>query len=125
MLANADPGPPVIPGTGFAPEDVSVMTFNKMTGETATITIAAGGITHDPADATNPWAMFDVALPGDGITAVADIGEGYTVLVTIAKGAAENADPADVIKAGTGDDTLGKNDKGSLQFDVVPAAEIN
>ena len=65
--------------------------------------------------------MFTVTLPSGGITAIADIGEGYTVVVTIAAGAGPNADPADVIEAGTGDDTLGMNAKGSLQFDVVPA----
>ncbi len=70
--------------------------------------------------------MFTVALPDDGITTVANLGEGYTVVVTIAAGAVENADPADVIKAGTSDDdSLGKNAKGSLQFDVVPAVDEN
>ena len=63
-----------------------------------------------------PWAMYTVTL-ASSTTVDAD----STVLVTIAAGVAENADPADVIKAGTGDDTLGKNDKASLQFDVVEA----
>ena len=39
--------------------------------------------------------------------------------VTIAEGAVTNNDPADVIAAGTGDDTLGGNAKATLQFDVV------
>ena len=43
------------------------------------------------------------------------------VLVTIAEGAVTNNDPADVIAAGTGDDTLGGNAKATLQFDVVAA----
>ena len=126
LLENAAPAPadPVIPATGFAPEDVKVMTFNKMTGATATLTldtVANGSITRDPATVTaNPWAMFTVAIPDIvQVTPAAD----FTVVVTIAKGAAENADPADVITAGTGTDTLGKNDKGSLQFDIIAAAE--
>ena len=41
------------------------------------------------------------------------------VLVTIAEGAVTNNDPADVIAAGTGDDTLGGNAKATLRFDVV------
>ena len=36
------------------------------------------------------------------------------VLVTIAEGAVTNNDPADVIAAGTGDDTLGGNAKATL-----------
>ena len=48
---------------------------------------------------------------------------GVVVLVTIAKGAVTNNDPADVITAGTGDDTLGGNAKATLRFDVVPAAD--
>ena len=129
LLANAvaaDPDNNVveIPATGFAPEDVKVMTFNKMTGATATL--ADSTIVRDPSGATGPWAMFTVNLPSiHTVTDPPTIGEGYTVVVTIAKGAAENADPADVIKAGTGDDTLGKNDKGSLQFDVVKAVGDN
>ena len=46
---------------------------------------------------------------------------GVVVLVTIAAGAVTNNDPADVIAAGTGDDTLGGNAKATLQFDVVAA----
>ena len=66
--ANADPAPadPVVPATLFAPEDVKVMTFNKMTG--ATVTLADSTIARDPTDATNPWAMFTVTLPSGGIT---------------------------------------------------------
>ena len=44
-------------------------------------------------------------------------------LVTIAEGAVTNNDPADVIAAGTGDDTLGGNAKATLQFDVVAAVD--
>ena len=117
LLANAnEAATPPIPATGFAPEDVKVMTFNKMTG--ATVTLEDPTIARDPADATNPWEMFLITLP-------AAIAADSTVLVTIAKGAVENADPADVITAGTGDDTLGMNDKGSLQFDVVDAVDAN
>ena len=43
------------------------------------------------------------------------------MLVTIAEGAVTNNDPADVITAGTGDDTLGGNAKATLRFDVVAA----
>ena len=127
LLGNAAEGPPVVPATGFAPEDVKVMTFNKMTGETTTFPIADGGIDTDPqttgdANLPNPWAMFTVTLPQLAAAPTAPaIYDGHTVVVTIAKGAAENADPADVITAGTGDDTLGKNDKGSLRFEVVAA----
>ena len=46
------------------------------------------------------------------------------VLVTIAEGAVTNNDPADVIAAGTGDDTLGGNAKATLQFDVVAADDV-
>ncbi len=123
---NAAAGPPVVPATLFAPEDVKIMVFDKATGQTSSLTIGNDGITADPATATQsngsddsniPWAMYSVALPSA-------IAVDSTVLVTIAAGVAQNADPADVLKAGTSDDTLGKNDKASLQFDVVAVRDM-
>ena len=43
------------------------------------------------------------------------------VSITLAENAVTNNDPADVIAAGTGDDTLGGNAKATLTFDVVAA----
>ena len=47
-----------------------------------------------------------------------------TIVVTLDKGKVKNADPADVIKAGLGDDTLGTNAEATLTFQVIhsPAA---
>ena len=106
--ADADADPPV-PAGRFAPEDVTVAAFNKTTGATVT---PNGIAIKSPFE--NPWTEFDVAL--------GDIAVHTVVLVTIAEGAVENYDAADVIKAGTSDDTLGGNAKATLQFEVLPPA---
>ena len=96
----------------FFDSDIKITTFNKMTGATTVMPDADKTVARDPAAVTtDPWAMYTVTT--------ASISADTTVLVEIAAGAVKNADPADVIKAGTGDDTLGKNDKASLKFDVV------
>ena len=107
----------------FAPEDVKITVIDKETGTTSSITIAADDIKTDPQTGTagdedlpNPWAMFTVDLGDSRIDA------GSTVLVTIAAGAVENAEPGDVIAATVNaGDSLGKNKAASLQFDVVAA----
>jgi len=104
--ADADADPPV-PGGLFAPEDVTVAAFNKSTGASVTVTPGT------PAFVTGTMDMATVSL--------GDIAANTTVLVTIAKGAVTNNDPADVIKAGQGDDTLGANKKATLKFEVVAA----
>ena len=98
--------------TAFYTDDVSAMGYNKTTGAEVDITVTAP--TRNPAAVTtDPWAMYTVSL--------GSIAADTVVVVTIAKGAAENANPADVIQAATSDDTLGMNGKGSLRFDVVAA----
>ena len=100
----------------FTSDDVSALGYNKMTG--AAVAITVGTLARNPTTVTtDPWAMYTVPLG----TIAADT----VVVVTIAKGKVTNANPADVIAAATGDDTLGMNDKGSLRFDVVakPPAE--
>ena len=100
---------------GFTSADVDIKAFNRATGATVAVTID-GDIAYNPTTVTaNPWAMYTITT--------AAITADTTVLVTIGAGAVENADPADVLKAGTGDDTLGKNDKASLKFDVVTALD--
>ena len=112
-LVTEDPDPATdVSKAAFSPADIMIAAFNKMSG--AAVTLTLGDIARAPADGTaDPWAMYTVAL--------GDIPADTVVLVTIDKGKVTNADPADVIKAGTGDDTLGMNAKGSLKFEVVAA----
>ena len=105
----------------FSPADITVTAFSKSDGTTVDTTVA------DPVAAfTGSMTEFLVGLGPIDVdpTASPPVNpEGVVVLVTIAKDAVENNDPADVIKAGTGDDTLGKNAKATLQFDVVVALD--
>ena len=107
--ADADESPPVLGGL-FAPEDVAVVAFNKTTGAPVNVP----GVTV--AVVTGIPTRFSVSLGA--------INANTVVLVTIAEGAVTNNDPADVITAGTGDDTLGTNAKATLQFDVVGLSPV-
>ena len=105
-----------IPAGLFAPEDVKVVAFNKLTGTSIVLgpldpAPAFGSASASPA--TDSKTEFTVALHNGPLA------EDTVVLVTIAEGAVTNNDPADAIAAGTGDDTLGGNAKATLQFDVV------
>ncbi len=101
---NADTTPP--PGT-FAPQDLSIVAFNKTTGDAYT-GFTTGTETHYVTGTLNEATLI-----------LGDFPANTTVLVTLAKGKVTNNDPADVIQAGTSDDTLGGNDKATLRFDVV------
>ena len=94
----------------FTPNDVTVAAFNKATGAVVDISI-----TEKPTHVTGTLNEATVSL--------GDIAPNITVLVTIAEGRVTNNDPADVITAGTGDDTLGGNAKATLRFDVLAAVD--
>ena len=95
----------------FTPADVTVVAFDKTTGKShAALTVATP--VHVPGVLNEATVALDVSVA---------IVANTVVLVTIAEGAVTNNDPADVIAAGTGDDTLGGNAKATLQFDVVAA----
>ena len=109
-----DQGAGGIPAGRFAPEDIGVVAFNKLTGESfelepvAPVSAFGTGANETPSTTEYTVALDDADLVADTV-----------VLVTIAEGAVTNNDPADVITAGTGDDTLGGNAKATLKFDVV------
>ena len=92
----------------FAAADIKVTTFNRMTGATSTDRRSLlMALQRDPqTDGTDANLIIlgqcSPSILGDCID------EDTTVLIEIGAGAVLNADPADVIKAGTGDDTLGK-----------------
>ena len=102
--STADPVP-AANIAAFTPSDVTVAAFTKTTGAPVTLTVGT------PVHVTGTLNEATVDLG----TIAADT----TVLLTIAEGAVTNNDPADVITAGTGDDTLGGNAKATLRFDVV------
>ena len=114
--ADAD-GPPVILGGLFAPEDLTIVAFNKTTGAPI----------EDPAVTAETLTevlgtLNEVTVVLGGLSA-SDLSDdpAVVVLITLAENAVTNNDPADVITAGTGDDTLGGNAKATLRFDVVAA----
>ena len=119
-LLQAEPDPATDAGTAaFTSNDVSVMAYNKVTG--ASVAVTVGTIARNPAAVdADPWAMYTVPLGNIALQGT-PAEQPVVVVVTIDKGKVTNANPADVIAAATGDDTLGMNDKGSLQFDVVAA----
>ena len=98
----------------FAPEDVDVKAFNKLTGVPVPIDVVEDNI-------DSAFGAGDDASTTEYFVDLGNIPDGTVVLVTIAKGAVTNNDPADAITAGTGDDTLGGNAKATLRFDVVAA----
>ena len=104
---NVTPASPM-----FTPADVTVVAFDKTTGESPPTPIMALLPAHDVMGVLN-----------EAIFSLGTIDANTVVLVTIAEGAVTNNDPADVIAAGTGDDTLGGNAKATLQFDVVAAVD--
>ena len=111
--------PLATPASGvFTPADVTFVAFNKVTGESVTVTID----TTDNIAPAFPGSMteYTVTLVPITVNASTNTG-GVVVLVTIAEGAVTNNNPADAINAGTGDNTLGGNAKATLQFDVVAA----
>ena len=115
IARGGDPDPAVedgpIPASGmFTPADVTVVAFDKTTGASRDTDITVG----TPGHVTGVLNEVIVSLGSE-------IPENTVVLVTIAEGAVTNNDPADVIAAGTGDDTLGGNAKATLKFDVVAA----
>ena len=114
--ANADAAatPPVL-GSLFASEDVTVAAFKKSDGTPVPVS------PQTPVHVIGTMDMATVELQGLTATEVDEASGGVVVLVTIAAGAVTNNDPADVIKAGTGLDTLGGNAEETLKFDVVPA----
>ena len=97
----------------FTPADVTVVAFDKTTGASRDTAITVGTPVHVPG------------VLNEATVALGDIPVNTVVLVTIAEGAVTNNDPADVIAAGTGDDTLGGNAKATLQFDVVAADDTD
>ena len=101
-------------GAGFDFDDLTIVAFNKATGDA--VTISSG----DPTPVPGTMTEFTVALGSTTVDDSTNTG-GVVVLVTIAAGAVTNNDPADVITAGTGADTLGMNKEGSLKFDIVAA----
>ena len=110
VATSSDPVADTEKTTGFDHSDIMVTALNKITGEDAAFTVG------NPTPVTGSTTEYTVTL--DTIEADA------VVIVTIGKGLVENNDPADVVKAGTSDDdSLGKNDKGTLKFDVVAALQ--
>ena len=104
-----------IPASGmFTPADVTVVAFDKTTGASPEVAIT---VTSAP--------IFVPGVMNEATFILGEIAANTVVLVTIAEGAVTNNDPADVIAAGTGDDTLGGNAKATLQFDVVAAVDEN
>ena len=91
----------------FTPADVTVVAFDKTTGASRDTDITV----EEPEHVLGTMNEATVGLGSIPVNTV--------VLVTIAEGAVTNNDPADVIAAGTGDDTLGGNAKATLRFDVV------
>ena len=108
---NAGEGPPVVLGGLFALEDVTVVAFDKTTGASPENAITAATPVHV------------LGTMNEATVSLGNITDNTVVLVTIAEGAVTNNDPADVIAAGTGDDTLGGNAKATLRFDVVVAVD--
>ena len=103
-----------VASTDLTAAKITIAAFNKTTGAAPTNAPVAASIKVVAGTEMKEYTF--------SVTNVeATPGNPFTVLVTIAKGAVTNNDPTDVIKAGTGDDTLGTNDKGSLKFDVVVA----
>ena len=90
---------------GFNPNDVTVAAFTKSTGAPVTVTVAS------PAHITGTLNETTVSL--------GSVAADTVVLVTIAAGRVTNNNAGDVVAAGTGDDTLGTNAKGTLKFEVV------
>ena len=105
-------------------DDVTVVAFNEVTGASVNLTLGQSTDTDRgnpvPVAGTTNEFYFGVGIDDDNFNVPANAGLVNTVvLVTIPAGVVTNNDPADVIKAGTGDDELGTNAKGSLQFEVV------
>ena len=100
--ANADDNNPA--GL-FASEDVTIAAFNKLTGV--------------PVDVSAQTPTHVTGTLNEATVELGSIAADTTVLVTIAEGAVINNDAADVIQAGTSDDTLGGNAKATLRFDIV------
>ena len=93
--------------------DVTIVAFNKTTG----VALSYCWNHYGHSNEVTLSSTTEFTVPFTGIIDDEDV----VVLVTIAEGAVTNNDPADVIAAGTGDDTLGGNAKATLQFDVVAA----
>ena len=101
----------------FTPADVTFVAFNKVTGEAVEVTVDTGVDGTEPAfpDSMTEYTVNLAAIIVDTTTNTG----GVVVLVTIAEGAVTNNNPADVINAGTTDNTLGGNAKATLQFDII------
>ena len=109
VAVGGNPTDPATNDPGFNPNDVTVAAFTKATGAPVTVTPDV------PA--------FVEGTLNEATVSLGTIAADTTVLVTIAEGRVTNNDPADVIQAGTSDDTLGGNAKATLRFDVI--AEVD
>ena len=107
---------PVLATDFVVADDVTIFAYNKRSN--AAIDGTGATIAPVPAGATSTKEFL---ITITGVTAT-DAENPAAVVVTIPKGAVTNNDPADVVKMNTGDDTLGKNAKGTLTFDVVATA---
>ena len=101
----------------FTPGDLTIVAFNKTTGAPIDPAVTAG----EPEPVLGTLNEVTVALTGLLVDNLGVANPAVVVLITLAENAVTNNDPADVIAAGTGDDTLGGNAKATLQFDVVAA----
>ena len=96
----------------FGIGDIKVFAYNKRNNA------VIGATVKTLISMPNPGTEFIVEITG---LTPDNADNPIAVVVTIGAGKVTNADPADVVKTNTGDDTLGTNAKGSLTFDVVAA----
>ena len=105
----------------FDVADVAIVAFNKLTGAPVTVAVErTNGILPAFADSMTEYTVDLGTITVDTSTNTG----GVVVLVTIAEGAVTNNNPADVVNAGTSDNTLGGNAKATLQFDVVEVVAL-
>lgn len=91
-------------------EDFVVSVYDTLTGQLLGTEEVVPRITDVDLGTTTKKATLQLT---------GDVAIGRTLFVLLAKGTLENANQADVIKAATSDDTLGKNNLASLTFDIV------